>query len=473
MRKARLNYAARAPWNKRAGTNRNAREARGRHTENPGYAPGDNWVVCQRCGMDVYASTVREDGYREGLIVCPKCYDAPHPQDYVRAFDDTLTPHGHATGDDNFSRTGAVGSTTSPAQSGIGSDFTGSMSDISDQTNEELETISTLSVAGNFPTSYYDVLLGAEQSVASYSASGLPAGLTIDSSGDITGTVGGSENDDSPHTVTITAVYDSGLALPNASFTWTISEVFNPSLIAGISDWGWWDMSFAGVVAGDGGTWQDDGITPCVNGSVMQRVDDRSGNGNHGTFLFSGQKWASNQMNGWGVGDFNGAGGNIKCPTVAVNALEWSCCLIVELDSSSQWHAAIGGTGAGNPAPWHIGPNGSGTHGCYERQPGGAGDLMCATNEPDTQNVSKGYHWFFFNFTQSASESWVNNTDRVAGLAWHDDHGPGPTNIGADPTGSNDWQNNIIEWIIYDKTLDASERTDLWEYHDARYAFVL
>ena len=100
MRKTNLHRSWRAPWNKLAGTNKHSRNARGLHVRNPGYKPGDNWIECQRCGMDVYASDAKEDGYREGLIVCPKCYDAPHPQDYVRAFEDTLKPADLSTGTD-------------------------------------------------------------------------------------------------------------------------------------------------------------------------------------------------------------------------------------------------------------------------------------------------------------------------------------------------------------------------------------
>lgn len=103
--KVNLSRSRRKPWHNRAGETRNPGYKRGKHTVNPGYAPGDNWIECQRCGMDVYASDAREDGYREGLIVCPSCYDAPHPQDYVRAFEDTLEPAGLATGPDD---TGSV-----------------------------------------------------------------------------------------------------------------------------------------------------------------------------------------------------------------------------------------------------------------------------------------------------------------------------------------------------------------------------
>ncbi len=105
MKKHRFDRTPRAPWNRMAGTSRHPGHATGKHVPNPGYVAGDNWIECQRCGFDLLASQAREDGYREGLIVCPSCYDAPHPQDFVHAFEDTLTPAEHATGPDD---TGSV-----------------------------------------------------------------------------------------------------------------------------------------------------------------------------------------------------------------------------------------------------------------------------------------------------------------------------------------------------------------------------
>ena len=98
MRRARLNSTPRQAWNRRAGANLHSREVRGRHTVNAGFVPGDAWAECQRCGFDVLSSQLREDGYREGLLVCPKCYDPPHPQDYVQAFEDTLVPDSPSPG---------------------------------------------------------------------------------------------------------------------------------------------------------------------------------------------------------------------------------------------------------------------------------------------------------------------------------------------------------------------------------------
>jgi hypothetical protein len=279
MRKANFHSNARASWNNRAGTNRNSRDVRGKHTENRGYKPGDNWIECQRCGFDVYASEAREDGYREGLIVCPKCYDAPHPQDYVRAFDDTLTPYGFATGAVEYDRTGAEGSTDNPSQTSFtADDLTGSLSAISAQTDAELDTISTLTVTTNFPTAVYDTLLGGDQSVSDWSATGLPSGLTINSSGQITGTVGGSAFDDTPYSVTVTAIYANGHRITNVPFTWNITELSGPETISNLHLW--WDTSETGPAAPY--VFSDTArTTPITDGGFVLGVTDRSGNGRH------------------------------------------------------------------------------------------------------------------------------------------------------------------------------------------------
>jgi len=60
----------------------------GKHTKNPGFKSGDNWVTCDRCGMDIYASDAKKDW--EGLIVCPEDYEVRHPQDFVRAKKDKI-----------------------------------------------------------------------------------------------------------------------------------------------------------------------------------------------------------------------------------------------------------------------------------------------------------------------------------------------------------------------------------------------
>lgn len=112
----RLLIRNREAMNRRAGANLHSREVRGRHGENPGYRPEDNWSSCQRCGFDIYASELKEDGYKKGMMVCPKCYDPPHPQDYVRVRDDNTSPLEGSTGSiDSYSTVAAEGSTEVPS----------------------------------------------------------------------------------------------------------------------------------------------------------------------------------------------------------------------------------------------------------------------------------------------------------------------------------------------------------------------
>jgi len=46
------------------------------------YIPGDNWVSCDTCGFDYRRSQIVKD--HDGYMVCKKCYDPQHPQEFVR-----------------------------------------------------------------------------------------------------------------------------------------------------------------------------------------------------------------------------------------------------------------------------------------------------------------------------------------------------------------------------------------------------
>jgi len=59
-----------------------------KHTANPGFKDGDNWVECQVCGMDTYASDIKKRW--DGVLVCPEDYETRHPQDFVRARKDKI-----------------------------------------------------------------------------------------------------------------------------------------------------------------------------------------------------------------------------------------------------------------------------------------------------------------------------------------------------------------------------------------------
>ena len=64
----------------------------GKHTRNPGYQPGNHWVVCQVCGFHLRSKEARRRW--DGLIVCPEDWEARHPQDFVRAVEDYTAAEG-------------------------------------------------------------------------------------------------------------------------------------------------------------------------------------------------------------------------------------------------------------------------------------------------------------------------------------------------------------------------------------------
>lgn len=58
----------------------------------PGFQPGNYWVVCDRCAFSYRRSDMRKEW--NGLVVCKKCWETRHPQDFVRAVSDTIAPQG-------------------------------------------------------------------------------------------------------------------------------------------------------------------------------------------------------------------------------------------------------------------------------------------------------------------------------------------------------------------------------------------
>jgi VCBS repeat-containing protein len=91
---------------------------------------------------------------------------------------------------------------------------------IADQTNLDNNTVS-LTIASNFSDPEGDVL--------TFSATGLPPGLTIDSSGTISGTIDTSASQGGPYTVTVTADDGNGGVVTD-TFSWTVN---NPTPTAG------------------------------------------------------------------------------------------------------------------------------------------------------------------------------------------------------------------------------------------------
>ena len=69
-----------------------SRNARNKKTRNPGFQSGQHWVSCDRCGCDVRAGDARITW--EGFVVCPDDWEPRHPQDFVRAKEDRISPEG-------------------------------------------------------------------------------------------------------------------------------------------------------------------------------------------------------------------------------------------------------------------------------------------------------------------------------------------------------------------------------------------
>lgn len=65
---------------------------KGKHSKSPGFIPGDHWVVCDRCGMDIRSSDARETW--DNLVVCPDDWEPRHPQDFVRGVPENTAARG-------------------------------------------------------------------------------------------------------------------------------------------------------------------------------------------------------------------------------------------------------------------------------------------------------------------------------------------------------------------------------------------
>lgn len=56
------------------------------------YRPGDHKVHCGRCGKDYHASEMRREW--TGNIVCNRCWEPRHPQEFLRATKDKIAADG-------------------------------------------------------------------------------------------------------------------------------------------------------------------------------------------------------------------------------------------------------------------------------------------------------------------------------------------------------------------------------------------
>ena len=54
--------------------------------QNPGWQAGNYWVVCDTCGFDYRVRETRLTW--DNFLVCEKCWEPRHPQEYVRGIRD-------------------------------------------------------------------------------------------------------------------------------------------------------------------------------------------------------------------------------------------------------------------------------------------------------------------------------------------------------------------------------------------------
>lgn len=66
-------------------------------SRSPGWIRGDHWIYCQRCGFTLRSSKGKREWTR--LIVCPRCWDPRHPQEFLRARKEDIAAKGLVTGE--------------------------------------------------------------------------------------------------------------------------------------------------------------------------------------------------------------------------------------------------------------------------------------------------------------------------------------------------------------------------------------
>lgn len=65
------------------------------------YVSGDWSIICDRCAVKYKASEAKQEW--DGLIVCPKCWESRHPQDFIRVRTDKISvPFSRHYGTDTF-----------------------------------------------------------------------------------------------------------------------------------------------------------------------------------------------------------------------------------------------------------------------------------------------------------------------------------------------------------------------------------
>ena len=439
----------------------------GAHTANPGWLSGQYWVECQRCGLDYRAKHIRKQW--DGLIVCESCWEPRHSQDFVRGRADQMRPRGPSNPVGLVVMDSTTGSTSIPGGTFIGmfQETPGSEENLgvlADQTHAQNDTITTISTASVFP-SLLDTF-GDALTITAYALQDAPAGVSIDSSGDITGTIATGATV-TTHATCVQATYSDG-KVQRAPFNWTITALVDPTTIPDLAIW--WDF------ADDTTTWKDAARTmpATMSGDDVLGVTDKSGSGNHASSA-NGPKLLNVFRSGNNVVDLETAFATLNGPDVQ---LTWPLTIFIAQPRGDTEGVIIGSdptTGISNH--WRYWPQG-----------GTAPDKKYRVENVDTSvvvrttqlwNAASDNEWKMVTLRLDATTD-ANNT-----IAWNnilltteaqdasglDATASGNIRLGADSGGSNLWREEIGEVLVYTRLLTDAEQLAIWTILDSKWQF--
>jgi len=465
------------------GGNWNAHTVHGKHTRNPGYVPGQNWVECMRCGLDYRHSDIKREW--TGLVVCKTCWEPRHPQDFVRARTDRIAAPGPNNTAAAYSTVAAEGSTdVPPGTFAVG--FTGSLGSIADQTNTNSDTITTISAAAQFPTVFNDGI--TEWTVSGWQLSSAPDGIAIDTSGDIDGTMTQLSDDDSPYLTSVTAFYGEGQEM-TLEFNWTVTDAgVAPDAVANTC-WGWWDFSES---AGNFCKQNSNDTVAVADESDIKRVNSRCGSGNH---LIPDQANESAYTGIWDANVRNGNGAFLPLSdneTTGVKTLESD-----NIGTITQAYTLVGvvqiPVGLNPEGNWWAGQTNSVGHnfGISPDETGNVGSWEVMRTNPTTYfsidvdsqsmtSIAGEWYVWWIEIPEDPALGTLTYNEEVPGTPMSVDtvgmaassFRLGAKNLNTTTNGYYGWDSYIGEVIMYEGLLSASDKSGLYTWLKDKWALT-
>lgn len=474
---------------KLAGTGR-GRVWHGQHTENPNWLAGENWVECQRCGLDYRQRHIKKQW--DGLIVCESCWEPRHPQDFVRGRHDHIAAFGHTHPAALTTETAAAGSTNPPLGTFICCDFV--IGTIPDQSDSSGATISTITGAV-FPTLVNTWNLGSDDNVSTYVLAGAPLTITINATtGDITGTLD-NDSEGTYSNVQVEATYESGTVL-TTTFNWVVTDdTLGPEAIFG-GPLVWWDFTDADTmwtdddklvnVASDGdrlrkitnkglaapfggGTAGADGDTSDTAQRPFYRVAVNGARHNACEFIVGASKTGMEN---------DTVGGHLSDGQLATIAC------VVELPAvATEEHACWGSTNGNEITSFFRSTSGGGNYVFVSRR-NSVTDVDESTLVLNTGDFTTGSWWLHImtidkNDGTSNCKTYWNNARDDSYLQLHPSGALSIASIvvghSSAPGSGNDaalWEAHIGDWFMWDGVMGADDQTLLFTWAQRKYALT-